>query len=89
MDELNDVTEHFKDMARGKVSYSRGFRVIKQVPINIADRSLSSKPLITAISTAQAAVEENKGLVKEKAKSHKKKTKTATAKTAKSSKEAF
>ena len=79
------VTQHFKDMARGKVSYSKHFRVIKQVPINVSDRNLSSKPLITAISTAEAVVEDTKGLVKEKAKSHKKKTRTSKS----SKKEAF
>ncbi len=77
------MTEHFKDMAKGKVSYSRGFRVIKQVPINISDKNISSKPLITAISSAQATAEETKKLVK--AKSHKKKPKPRKG----SSKEAF
>ncbi len=77
------VTHHFREMAKGKVSYCKGFKVIKQVPINAADKNLSSKPLITPITTAQANAEDTKALLKSK--THKKKASPSK----RTSKEAF
>ena len=63
MDEVNKVSSHFCDMARGKIGYSKHFKVIRNVPIPPPQKNIK-KPLITAISPAQAANEQTESAVR-------------------------